>query len=741
MTDSAPEFDDLWTESGLLDVRRQALQEIGIVSAAVAIVGTPLLSALFGGVSAAALAVVLGLFLTGVAAYTLAERFPYLAITASLVGFAAILAALSSLLPAGALLPWYTVVILLAGFLGGPRVGAVLACLGMAMLLLGFPFGTFGLAFGIRFSIALLLWVAAALSWLAFRPLLVALRWSWGHYLDLRQANELLKDRQGELNRVLKSLNETLYQLDRVNHELDRARRAANQARELKSEFAVNVSHELRTPLNLIIGFSEMMVTAPQSYHGQVLPPAYQEDALAIYRSARHLSDLVDDILDLGQIEAGRMALHREHVRLDAVIAEAIETVRVLFAQKGLTLESRISAELPPMFADRTRLRQIVINLLGNAARYTDRGGASVEAMVEERDVAIVVSDTGPGITAAELPRVFDEFWQGSDSRRRTGGGGVGLAVSKRFVEMHGGSIWVESELGHGTTFRFRIPRGADIPEMGTPRPWETWARLRQGTDERDQVAVVSSDRSVQHLFERYLDDYQIVPIADTTALSLFPRRQDLFAVILAAADSLTAHRRGLGLRAQVPDVPVIACGLTGPDRSFAERLGVASYLMKPVGRERLQQILGSLPRPVRRALVVDDDPDAARLLARMIRSVAPRCGARTVFSGTDALRAVEEQRPDVVFADLVMPDVDGYTLIEALRNDSRFADLPVVAVSAVALSVNPLASDGLIFLQPGGIPVGPLFDCLRYSLGLLGERAKDHATVGIVDQPAWSPA
>jgi signal transduction histidine kinase/CheY-like chemotaxis protein len=739
MTDSAV-FDDLWTESGLLDVRQQALQEIGIVSAAAAIVGTPFVSVLFGGVSAATLSVILGLFLTGVAAYALAEPWPHLAIAAVLLGFAAILAALSTILPAEALLPWYTVVILLAGFLGGPRVGVALAFLGAALLLVGLPFGTFGLAFGIRFSIALLLWIAAALSWLASRPLLVAFRWSWSHYLDVRRANELLKDRQGELNRVLKSLNETLYQLDQVNHELDRARRAANQARELKSEFAVNVSHELRTPLNLIIGFSEMMVTAPQSYHGQVLPPAYQEDALAIYRSARHLSDLVDDILDLGQIEAGRMALRREHVPLHAVVAEAIETVRVLFTQKGLTLESRIPDDLPPIFADRTRLRQIVINLLGNAARFTDRGGATIAATVEERDVAIVVSDTGPGIAAAELPRVFDEFWQGSDPRRRVGGGGVGLAVSKRFVEMHGGSTWAESKMGQGTTFHFTIPRGADVPEMGPPRPWETWARLRPATDEREQVAVVSADRSVQHLFERYLDEFQIVPIADATALSLFPRRQDLFAVVVTGTDSLSAHRRGLGLRAQVPDVPVIACGLTGPDRSFAERLGVASFVMKPVGLAHLQEILSSLHRPVRRALVVDDDPDAARLLARMIRSVAPRCVTRAVFGGTEALRSLEERRPDVVFADLVMPDVDGYTLIEAMRNDARLADLPVVAVSAVALSINPLASDGLVFLQPGGIPIGPLFDCLRFSLGLLGERAKDHAPIGHAAQPVLSP-
>jgi hypothetical protein len=146
---------------------------------------------------------------------------------------------------------------------------------------------------------------------------------------------------------------------------------------------------------------------------------------------------------------------------------------------------------------------------------------------------------------------------------------------------------------------------------MGPPRPWETWARLRSAEDERRGLAVVSTDAGVYHLFERYLDDFQIIPIADAT-LSLLPRRQDLFAVVVTALDSLTAHRRGLAIRTQVPDVPGVACGLTDSDRTFAEHLGVASYVMKPVSRDRLQQVLRSLRPPVRRALVVDDEPRLA---------------------------------------------------------------------------------------------------------------------------------
>jgi signal transduction histidine kinase/CheY-like chemotaxis protein len=615
------------------------------------------------------------------------------------------------------LLPWFTVLILVAGFLGGPYLGLALASLGSLALLTAPSFGDLGLLPGLRGSLALLFWVAAGLSWLAFRPLLVAMRWSWESYLGVRTANQLLMDRQGELNRTLKSLNETLDRLDQVNHELDRARRAANQARQLKSEFAVNVSHELRTPLNLIIGFSEMMVTAPQSYQGQVLPPAYKDDALAIYRSARHLSDLVDDILDLGQIEAGRMALHRDQIRLADVVAEAMETVEVLFAQKGLTLRPIIAPELPPIFADRTRLRQIIINLLSNAVRFTDRGGATILAHLEERDFVISIADTGTGILTEDLPRIFDEFWQGNDPRRRSGGGGVGLAVSKRFVEMHGGAIWVESEKGEGTTFTFTIPRSSNLPEMGLPRPWDTWVRVREPVGERQALALVTEDAEVVHLFERYLDDYAIVPVRDAIALSVLPPTTDLAGAVVVAPDGLTAHRRALAIQVRRPGIPVIACGLTSTHRSLAERLDVADYLVKPIGRERVRQILDRLGPAVNRLMVVDDDPDAARLLARMIRAVSRSYRVKTVTSGAEALGLVETDRPDAIFVDLIMPDVDGFTLIEAVRNHRELGETPIVAVSAKALDVKPLASNGLIVLGPGGIPATGLLDCIRYTL------------------------
>jgi signal transduction histidine kinase/CheY-like chemotaxis protein len=718
--------DSLWTTSGLRDMRQQTLRDAGVTLFGAGLVLTPVLAFVFGEVNAATVGIVLGLILVGATTYLLSEPKPVLATYLLLLGLAVLLLLASSVFPARATLPWLIVIVVVGGFLRGPLTGAILAAAGSLVLATGYVVDVSSLDSEVRLSLGALLWAAAGLSWLAFRPLLLALQWSWASYLEVRQVNELLRDRQGELNRTLKSLNETLDRLDQANHELERARQAANQARQLKSEFAVNVSHELRTPLNLIIGFSDMMVTAPQSYLGEVLPEAYREDAVAIYRSARHLSDLVDDILDLGQIETGRMALHRELLQLGDVLAEAVDTVRVLFTQKGLSVDCVVPPDLPPIFADRTRLRQIVINLLSNAARFTEHGGATVGAWLDERDVVIAVVDTGPGMPPEDLPRVFDEFWQASDPRRRAGGSGVGLAVSKRFVEMHGGAIWVESELGAGTTFTFTLPRATSLPEMAPPRPWDTWVQVHHPPGEREVVALVTDDADAAHLFERYLDDYAIARVDDATALAVVPRSPDLRGVIVVAPDSLTAHRRGLALQTRRPQLPVIACGFTSARLSLAERLGVSDYLVKPIDRDRLSGALRQLDRSARRLLVVDDDPDAARLLARMIRSVSRKYQVTTAFGGAEALRLIETDRPDAVFVDLIMPGLDGYTLIETVRHDPRLTAMPLFAVTAQAASSDPLTADGVTIVQSGGLPVGALIDCVRYALRRLNAGADE---------------
>lgn len=718
--ESASGADGLWTASGLDDMRRQAVREIAVVFLGVGIALIPLLPLILRSISGPAVALVFALIVVAGATFLSVDQTPRFGAYLLVGGFFGILGIGLIALGPVVVLPWFVVAVLISGLLIGPLAGAILALAGSIVLLVApMPFGGEARPL-IRGSLIALLWVGDGLSWLALRPLLVALGWSWQNYLDVRKANQALQERQGELNRTLKSLGDALYRLDQANHELERARKAANEARQLKSEFAVNVSHELRTPLNLIIGFSEMMVTAPQTYEGQDLPPAYREDAIAIYRNARHLSDLVDDILDLSQIEAGRMALQREFISIEQTIVEAIDTVAVLYTQKGLEIETDLPPELPPVFADRTRVRQTLINLLSNAARFTDRGGATTRVTLDESDFIISVADTGEGIAAEDLPRVFSEFWQANDPRHRQGGSGVGLTVSKRFVEMHGGTMVVASAPGRGTTFTFTIPRSSTLPEMPPFRPWETWVRIRQNGQERPAIALVTEEEDILRLFERYFDDYTLIPFGDVTGLPGLAARANLSGVVVVAPDSYLAHRRAMAARTCVYGVPILACGMMNGRRSLADRLGIADYLTKPIDRGRLGEILHRLGGRARKILVVDDDPDAARLVARMIRSVSRRYRVSTATSGAEALRILGDDPPDALFLDLVMPEIDGYTLIESIHGDPKLAGLGVVAVSARDLSAHPLSSDGLILLEPDGIAVSHLMECLRHALKTL---------------------
>jgi len=228
--------------------------------------------------------------------------------------------------------------------------------------------------------------------------------------------------------------------------------------RRAKEEFVANVSHELRTPLNMIIGFSEMIPELAHVY-GVALPPALLSDIAAIRRNSQHLARLVDDVLDLSQVDAGRMALRKEWTSLREIVDEAILAVRALFESKGLSVETQIPSDLPEAFCDSTRIRQVMLNLLSNAGRYVKRGGVQVRVRQEQNELMVTVTDTGPGIAPADQQRLFQPFQQLESSlRHRSGGSGLGLTISKRFVEMHGGKMWLESQVGVGTTFGFSLP-------------------------------------------------------------------------------------------------------------------------------------------------------------------------------------------------------------------------------------------------------------------------------------------
>ncbi len=606
---------------------------------------------------------------------------------------------------------------------------------GIASLLIG-PSAGFLSAGGIGVLLALVrslpvpqpaesvLWLTGVLSllialllWLALYPLRMTLNWAWTNYRESRRQTEALREERGKLNGTLKDLDAAFNRLEALAAELERARRAALEAHRLKAKFAANISHELRTPLNLIVGFSEMMAMAPHVYSGQPLPPAYRSDVQAIYHNARHLSQLIDDVLDLSQIEAGRMGLLREPLALAQVIAEAVAVVGQRLAAKGLSLNVLVPADLPPIAADRTRLRQVFINLLNNAARFTERGSVTITTETDGRDLTVAVADTGVGIAEKDLPRLFEAFSQlGDTALHHSSGSGLGLAISKKFVELHGGRMWVASQPGVGTTLYFSLPLREQDALHGLPSATETWARLPARTTGDRRLIVVASDSAPGRLLQRYLDGYQVVTAATGGEGSRLAAEGPTAGLVLMMGEEPTGWQDLAATCAGFPDLPVALCSLRGLGAAGRE-LGVADYLLKPVTQEHLLAALDRLGDGVRSVLIVDDDPEVVRLLEHMVRGAGRGYRIGSAYGGAQALETMRRHRPGAVLLDLLMPDVDGYKVLAAMRADARLRPIPVIAVTAKGQEDEAVRARILAFSRRDGLPVEQLVGVLRAGL------------------------
>ena len=317
--------------------------------------------------------------------------------------------------------------------------------------------------------------LAALISWSAVNALLelaeTALLGLERAQVDVDEA----RSQRLELKQVEEDLLQATREQARLLERLKAMNQIAEEARQSKQEFIAKVSHELRTPLNMIIAYSELITQSPKLYGGRI-PPALMADMSVILRNSQHLSNLVDDVLDLSQIDAGRMALSKSWVDLRAIAAEAAEAVRPLFQTKGLYLEVDAPASLPQVYCDPTRIRQVLMNLLSNAGRFTVEGGVRVRLWATDDQLQFSVQDSGPGIDPRDQEHLFEPFQQIDASIRHShGGSGLGLNISKQFVEMHEGHIWLQSKPGEGTTFIVNLPvASAPIDELAPPaaRRW-----------------------------------------------------------------------------------------------------------------------------------------------------------------------------------------------------------------------------------------------------------------------------
>ena len=470
------------------------------------------------------------------------------------------------------------------------------------------------------------------------------------------------------------------------------ARAAAEEADLLKSQFLAVVSHELRTPLSLIVGTIEMML---QSERRAPLLEPYHQDVRNIRASAHHLSRLISDVLDLASSQAGELRLACKPLNLREVLEEAVVLGELIVQEKGLAWRTTIPQHLPLIRGDRTRLRQVILNLVSNAVKFTERGGVSLSVEVGDQAVTVSVSDTGLGIPAEEQQAIFDEFRRSERTVARGYGGiGLGLAITRRVVELHGGQIGVRStgEEGAGSTFYFTLPvmeEEAATIETTQPRP-QTVLLLTEHAGGSEELR--------QYLIQRGFE-VEVLVTAENA---------DWFAQVVASPpgavvlDFQPAANRGWELmevmkgNPSTQDVPVVFYALS-KDQDSGSILGL-DHLTKPVGNAELARALDrqGLGRDAckegRTVLVVDDDPGILDLHARIVQSHVPGCQILKACNGQEALEMMARERPDLVLLDLMMPGISGVEVLETMRERELTRDVPVIVLTAQTLTGQDMA-------------------------------------------------
>lgn len=587
---------------------------------------------------------------------------------------------------------------------------ALLAGLALAQLL------TWGdVAFGAALNGGVVVLLAAIL-----RPIYTLTYWAQQRYDQARGLLEEARDRQVELKTVVDALAHANRELSLAHDRLAVLRLAAEDARRTKATFVANVSHEFRAPLNIIVGMAEILLDAEEVY-GHDLPLAVKEDIEVLHRNCQHLTDLVNDVLDLSQIEAERLALRREWVDLRAILASAVQIVQPLAGKKGLSLEVRTPKDLPRVYCDPRRIRQVVLNLVSNAARFTESGGIFIETRVEGCEVFVSVRDTGPGIAPDDLERIFEPFQQSAAAGAVLGkGSGLGLAISREFIRMHEGTLWVQSTPGEGSTFTFRLPVTPPPEPLAPATRWvyEDWSRRTSSPPVEaprlaDRAVLLDSSGQLQSALSRYADELELVAVSDAASAEEECQAHAARTVIVGSQEMDELIARVEALRVRTRGAPLFGFLLS---RGEQPRLAAQSlaYITKPVSSEDLRQALAQLTEAPQRILVVDDEPDARRVLAARLRGLSDPLEIREAGSAREALTQAAEWHPDVILLDLVMPETDGWAVVAELSAHTDLQTIPVVLISGRDRYQEPLSASLLLATTQDGIPFGKLVECYR---------------------------
>jgi signal transduction histidine kinase/CheY-like chemotaxis protein len=492
---------------------------------------------------------------------------------------------------------------------------------------------------------------------------------------------------------VLAIQNARLFsEIEVKSRQLAAARDAADEANRTKSSFLANMSHELRTPLNAIIGLTDMMVgNATRFGTEKALEPLRR-----VHRAGTHLLGLINQVLDLSKIEAGKLELNLESVSIPPLVEEVIGTARPLAEQNKNRLSVECPSDLPPIEADAMRVRQILLNLLSNACKFTKDGSIILRVLQVVHQghdcIAFAVADSGIGMTPEQLGRLFEEFSQGDvTTARQYGGTGLGLAITRRLCQMMGGDVSVTSEVGKGTTFAVRLPVAAAVV-VARDQPSETVTDVPSG----DCVLVIDDDATARELIADYLRQAGFAVISAAGGREGLKRAKDhhpiaiTLDVMMPDIDGWTvlAALRG---DPQLADIPVVMATIVD-ERRQGMTLGAVGYLTKPIDRDKLVEIIRryGAPSGPTRVLVVEDDATQRERVRSWLEP--PQWLVTEAENGRAALERLKDTVPDVIILDLMMPEMDGFQLVAALQQHPQWRRIPVVVVTALDLSAEDRA-------------------------------------------------
>jgi len=478
-------------------------------------------------------------------------------------------------------------------------------------------------------------------------------------------------------------------ELKQRQRELEDAMQQAEAANRAKSAFLANMSHELRTPLNAIIGLTEMMASNASRFGTEkALEPLRR-----VHRAGKHLLELINQVLDLSKIEAGKLELNPETINVHRLVDEVVGTARSLAEQNKNILTVECATDIAPLYVDALRLRQILLNLLSNACKFTKNGEVSLRVTPVSADghewLDFSVADSGIGMTQEQVNKLFQEFTQADQTTaRRYGGTGLGLAITRRLCRMMGGDVSVTSEAGKGSTFTVRLPAETAKPAEAAVVPADAAA---DAAAIGDCVLVIDDDATARELIANHLREDGFSVVTASSGRDGLKRAEEMHPIAITL-DVLMPDLDGWTVLAalrgnpQLADIPVVMATITDQQRK-GMTLGAAGYLTKPVDRDQLIALLRPFQARVRptQVLMVEDDP-AQRMSIRSI--LEPQNWSVTeAENGRVALERLKERIPDIILVDLMMPEMDGFQLVAALRECPEWRRIPAIVITALDLT------------------------------------------------------